>query len=553
MTSFIKKNYIILFIILILGLYLGIKALNSDGWDGWGFGSAETLMSSRYWAKDGFAKNYFLFLPRPYSKLIHYFDEPEFRNRSIQTVNGELSRDRRLYYTHYPPGYLIPYALIAKSGIENRAVFRIFSLWISLAALLFFYLFIKEITNKSIAIIASIYYGFSVTFLNYADSVSTQPWTILFAFLILYFSILSRRDSENPKNRRYNLWIWPAYFALSLSSYDATFFVFAFLVLSDIFIAKKFLWKKWLFFASAPVSGFALQIFQNARYLGWQGMIGDFHRYYAERAIGSFKNFIAGLAAPFVSLTGIKTFYFFKKSAVAFAGGAAITGILWKLRQKTESSRNFFRFVFIFAAAAIIQPFFINVTGLWPYQGVLTAPFWGLIIGVSSVAVWKMARRKIIPNQTGEKILFAVLAIVAAAIWLYRISDTSDYAKQWPNNKPNRQVIDFSKEIKRYYPNEEKIMFRIYPKNPEWKSQFPVFNFEYYAGMPVIDFADSKDLPADFRWLRGRSEYPFYSFIIAENKSDTEKIRRELIAQNIKNISPVTDIQGQKLFIVGPK
>jgi len=65
MTGFLKNNLIILIIILILALYLGIKALNPDGWDGWGFGSAQTLMSSQYWAKDGFIKNYFLLFQAP--------------------------------------------------------------------------------------------------------------------------------------------------------------------------------------------------------------------------------------------------------------------------------------------------------------------------------------------------------------------------------------------------------------------------------------------------------------------------------------------------------
>ncbi|MFH1990309.1 MAG: hypothetical protein ABIJ19_00410, partial [Patescibacteria group bacterium] len=178
--SFLKSNLPILIIILILGSYLGIKAMDENGWDGWGFGSAQVLMSSQYWAKDGFTKNYFLFIPQPYSRLTKHFDSAEFRNQPIETYNGELARDRRLYYTHYPPLFLFPYAIMAKLGIESRAMFRIFSLLISLAAFFLFYLFIKLISTRTIAIIASIYYGFSVMFLNYADSIATQPFTIFF-------------------------------------------------------------------------------------------------------------------------------------------------------------------------------------------------------------------------------------------------------------------------------------------------------------------------------------------------------------------------------------
>ena len=71
--------------------------------------------------------------------------------------------------------------------------------------------------------------------------------------------------------------------------------------------------------------------------------------------------------------------------------------------------------------------------------------------------------------------------------------------------------------------------------------------------MPKIDFANTKDLLADFWWLRNRSEYPFHSLIVSENKIDVERIRREITDKNVKNISSIMNIQGQYIFIVGPK
>ncbi|MFH1990303.1 MAG: hypothetical protein ABIJ19_00380, partial [Patescibacteria group bacterium] len=96
MIDFVKKYLPILIIILILGSYLGIKAFNPDGWDGWAFPSSQVLMSNQFWVKDGFFKHYLLMLanPSPYSKLIQYFDSSEFRNRPIDTLNGELARNR---------------------------------------------------------------------------------------------------------------------------------------------------------------------------------------------------------------------------------------------------------------------------------------------------------------------------------------------------------------------------------------------------------------------------------------------------------------------------
>lgn len=553
---FIKQNILILALILTLGLYLGIKSFN-NGWDGWGFGSAQTLMSSEYWARDGFAKNYFLFIPSPYSKLTKYLDESEFRNRNIDDFSGALKR-HRIYYTHYPPLYLIPYALLTKLGIESREIFRIFSILISLSALFLFYLFIKSITNKAVATVASVYYGFSVTFLNYADSISIQPWTILFTFLILNLSIFAWRNIDNQKKyQRYNFYIWFVYLALALSSYDATFYVFAYLILFDILILKKFIWQRWLFFASAPILGFVLQVNQNIWYLGWKDAWHDIYISYTGRALGLVKNFILGTITPFVSITGIKTFYIFKKTFLALSSAFLIFTILKYFHNfnyggilKLQINPHFFKIIIALAIAAFIQPFFINVTGLWPYQGVLTAAFWSLLIGMASTLLLQYIA---VLKYSGERTWFIILFLIVLGLWFVRFYDTLKYVKDWPNNRPAQEVIEFSREIKTLYPNGEKIAFRIIPKNPIWKSQFPVFNMEYYMGMPTIDFANTTDLVTDFEWLNKRSEYLYYSFIISENKTEVENLLNEIKKTLPNRVSEIRDIEGQYLFTVGPK
>lgn len=549
MKSFVKENLIISVIVLILGSYLCIKALDENGWDGWALGSAQTLMSSEHWAKDGFAENYFLFIAQPYSKLIKYFDKPEFRNRPVENISGvlTLSRERRLYYTHYPPLYLFPYAVMAKIGIENRAIFRIFSLLVSLTGLIFFYLFIKSVSNRAAAAIASIYYGFSVTFLNYADSISVQPWDILLIFLILYLSVLVRRLPAQTGN-----WaIWFAYLALSLSSYDATFYVFAYLVLFDILILKKFLWRRWILFAAAPVLGFTLQIIQNTWYLGFRDMISDFSHIYANRTFIGVKNFIAGLVGPFHSMASIQTVFIFKKSIVALTSAIAIFGILLKFRQKIGLNFDYFKIVFILAVAAVVQPFFINATGGWPFQGVLTAAFWGLLIGAASTFIIDVFKNK--DSNIYKTPSFIILTSIILMLWSVQFYSTINYVKGWPNNRPDQKVIEFSLEIKKIYPNEEKIAFRILPQSQTWRSQFATFNMEYYFGMPKVDFVNIDELLTDFWWFRNISEYPFYSFIVTENRTDALKIRERLVAKNLENISPITEIQGQYLFTVDPK
>jgi len=555
MISFLKNNLIILIIILILFSYLGIKALDENGWDGWGFGSAQELMSIQYWVKDGFAKNYFLFITQPYSKLIHYLDTPEFINRPIEKWGGDINSTRyRIYYTHYPPFFLVPYAILAKIGVTERALFRLFSLFVSLLALGFFYWFIKLVSNKTTAAVAALYYGFSVTFLNYADSISTPPFTIFFTFLILVLSILSSRNFENRKiYRRYNLVIWFSYLGLSLSSYDATFFVFAWLVLYDAIVLKKILWRKWLFWASAPILGFILQIIQNAWYLGWHNVISDYSNVYTSRTFRGVKNFIVNLIAPFYSMTSIKTIFVFKKTIVTLISAVAIFGILWKFKQRIGLNFDYFKIVFILAIATVIQPLFINATGGWSYQGVLAAPFWGLLIGTVSIFIINVFKHN--ESAIYKTISFGILTAAILMLWSVQFYTTLTYVKDWPNNRPDQKVIDFSKTIQSIEPGKEKVAFRIMPQDPYsiWRTQFPVSNFEYYLGMIKIDFANSHDLLVDFWWLRKISEYPYYSFVIANNKAEIDNLYSEIKKTLPNSVSEIKNIQGQYLFIVGPK
>jgi len=555
MINFLKTNLLILIIILILCSYLGIKAFDENGWDGWGFGSAETLMSINYWAKDGFAKNYFLYLPRPYSKLIHYFDAPNpNRNNQTEILKNNLNDNGKFYssyYTHYPSGYLIPYALMAKMGVSQRAIFRIFSILISLLGLTFLYRFIKSVSDKSVAIISLIYYGFSATFLNYADSISVQPLTYLFTYLILFLSILTLSNPD--KSKKYNAAIWFSYLVLSVSSYDTTVFIFAWLVGLDIIISRKFLWKKWFIFASAPILGFALQILQNAYYLGWPEMIKDFSRTYFTRQTeyGSLRNFVLGLSTPFAAITGLHLPHAFQRIGITLFSAASILAIFWHLKERAMLSSKYFKILFILVLASVIQPLFINITGLWEYQGSLTAPFWGLLIGAASVftvSAFKQAHN----YKSKEKILFGILIAFITGLWSVQFYNTWYYVKDWPNNKPDSRVIEYAKIIRAVESGKERIVFRTFSKNTIYASIFPTFNLEYYINIPTMDFFNNEELISNFWRLQNISQYPFYSIITGE-KNDVEKIHKK-ISVDLKNkgVGVIKPVRDHYLFVVEP-
>ena len=130
----ITKHLAIIILIFIIGAYLVIKAIPENSWDGWRVGSAQTLLSAKHWVNDGFFNNYFLFLPQGYSKVVRYFDDLELRQHARGIATGGFI-GKRLYYTHYPAGYLIPTALLMKLGAENRFWFRLLQILFSLIGL----------------------------------------------------------------------------------------------------------------------------------------------------------------------------------------------------------------------------------------------------------------------------------------------------------------------------------------------------------------------------------------------------------------------------------
>ena len=93
------KHWLFIFLIIILIIYFGAKAINENGWDGWRVGSAQTLLSDKHWVNDGLLKNYLLFLPQGYSKTVRYFDDLELRQHARGIATGGLI-GKRLYYTH---------------------------------------------------------------------------------------------------------------------------------------------------------------------------------------------------------------------------------------------------------------------------------------------------------------------------------------------------------------------------------------------------------------------------------------------------------------------
>lgn len=262
--------------ILFLFLFLSVRASNEDRWSDWGFGDAQTMLSLRQWQETGWAANYFLFIPQGYAKAIRLLDQPDLRQHAHGTCPGSSPRvGPRLWYTHYPAGYLVPYAALFSLGIDGIFPMRLLSILFSLAALLLMYLLFARVTSPGVSFLAVLFYGLSRPFLGYADTLANQPLDDLLRFAFMLAVVLSTRAGSERHRRAWMASAWVMEFVLSLSSFDSVFFVFAWLIGWDFLERRGFRWRTYLLFGMAPLTAHGLQFLQNVWYLGLDDAFTD--------------------------------------------------------------------------------------------------------------------------------------------------------------------------------------------------------------------------------------------------------------------------------------
>lgn len=535
-----NKILTIIFIILlfIIGAYLTIKATYNNSWDGWGFGSAQTMTSIKHWVKDGWTKHYFLFIPAGYSKLTPYFDDQKLNQHARVDVTGSADQ-KRVYYTHFPPGYLFPLAFLMELGIENRFWFRLSQIFISLVGLWLLYNFFNLIANPTIAFAGSLFYALSVPFLNFADSLANMPIDELLRNAILILSLLAINQYNNYKiYKNYNYYIWIIYFILSISSYDSTFFVFIWLIGLDI-INKQYKWKKWLIFASAPILAFLFQVAQNSFYLGFSGMLADFSNAFNKIGLSAGAgygfidaHFLQGVLFP---ITEAFAFPFRARYLIIFI--AVIIALLFFIIKNKKINELIIlptNYLLLLVAAGFTQTFI--VLDNHPYKGRILGLFTALLFGILIFLIIRMIQSRHSGTKSVPKLFILPLIALALFITFLQIQRTIAYAKQWPNNIYNSETIKFAEELKSVIQPlklQNPIIFSMLPP----KNNETVYYDMYYYDMPILYFNNAVDLEQDFARLKQISQYPFTAVVVAEESRQIDLIKtpaRQFIIQNKK-------------------
>lgn len=550
-----KHNFLIwifIALVIIIGVYLTVKATNENSWDGWGIGSTQTMLSIKYWVTDGWTKHYFLHIPAGYSKAAVHFDNPELRQHAWVDVTGNKD-EKQIYYTHYPSGYAFPSAFLMEIGFKNRFWFRFFQILVSLASLFLLYKFFSLIVDRIIAFSATLFYMISVPFLDFADDLANMPIDDFFRFLILLLSILALRHIGNAKKYIiYNFGIWFVYFLLVISSYDSTFFIFAWLIGLDIFIARKILWKKWLIFASAPILGFGLQMIQNSLYMGFSNMISDFSGasnfiVFASNSIQKFihQRFLEGLLFPITSAFG---FDFRARYLLLFI--IIVLAILFLFKRSKNLANlvpSAFRYLAILGISGFVQS--LVLTDNHPYKGRLLGVAVAFLVGIFIFYIIQIMRKKIKIQPLGALLLI----FITVFIWFLQINRTLAYIKEWPNNVYDPAIINFSQELKAVLADrsiKDGIVFTLFPSKPygDLTDTMARYYDMYYYDKLILSFDNPALLVKDYQGLKKISKHPFSAIIIMKDKSQIDNF-----LELIQKTSPELSEKSIKSFMVQDK
>lgn len=592
--NFIKDNRLFVIFLIIITLILLVRALPENHLD---FTSTDTLLSARWWAREGFSRHYFLQLVAGYGKVVRYFDEPELNDHASGSVLGV--GQHKLYAAHYPSMAVVPVAFLMNIGIKKIFLLRLPAIVASIFGLVFLYAFIKKLfSNKYIALIAAFYFGISPIFIKWADSIDFIPLGDFWSFLILLLSINAfqyfNNNQEPFKTKKACLYlsaIWISQLLLLLSSYHATFFTFAWLLgLTAFYIYKNrsikhrilFFLLLALFWASAPIIGFALRMLQSVWYLGWQGawvdVLSIFFAAGNREGLG-FITRLEGMIKPFFSMTGLLNIY----AVLAPLGlsklkniiiGARISPlyvlslltilgavIALKLKKNTNYKIPHPYLITLLAAAPLVETFFLPFTGYRDYMGRLVAPFIGIIIGILAWMLFLAFKKKSL--TTFSKFLFSFFSLIIILLFIIQIvlnnysylyipyapipDNDIVFAKAMQNIGNGEKAVFMINTYDTQIPEEELKKRGAQYDPAHYQGNYKIW--EYYFDMPLLNFTNTSYLIKDLLFLKRRAEFPFTAIITSDDLNLINKLHEKLNLKQL-SLSSVKTLYNRYFFIV---
>lgn len=524
-------------LLLCLLIFLSIRAKDEYQWSDWGYGDAQTMLSSNQWEKGGWVANRFLFLPQGYSTVIRLLDEPGLRHHAYGICPHSSPKVApRLWYTHYPSGYLIPYALLYKLVLDNLFFMKMLSIFFSLTALIFMYILFSKITSPAVSFLAVFFYGLSSPFLNYAYSLANQPADDLFRFAFMLAIVLSTRATSLKQRKIFMISAWVIEFLLSLSSYDSVFFVYMWLVGWNLLEYREFRWKTYIIFALAPLTGFFVQFIQSVWYLGVIDTILDFTYTFLvkSRALERGSVFSGAFMKIFNNLC---------KPAGLFIVMLTLYGLYIKFLRirKRDTELPSFGLLAVLFLCGLIFVFILSSAALMTYQPRQMVPFVAILASGFTWSFWKefihILHKNYNDKRKEERLIrrrAAIVYIILSGIVLFVFWSNFIFSNRKPvfnkTELKNEPDIIFAKKIKSIPTRYEPVFFDIdcfqkfiIPYIPGYPQ---IHSFiEYYTGSKLIlGYTRPAAIVSDLLLMIDRSQYKFSPVLITKDAADIEKV-----------------------------
>ena len=534
----------VLFCVLLIFILIILSKRASDEyrWSDWGFGDAQTMLSLRNWNEAGWLASKLLFIPQGYAKIIQLFDKPPLRHHAhgICPISSPKIGPR-LYYTHYPPGYLLPFAFIYRVGLDNISSMRILSIIISLGAVVLMYLLFSRIASPAVAFIAVLFYMLTPAFLGYADSLANQPIDDLLRFAFMYAIVIASVGISRKQSRGWLVIAWIIEFILSLSSFDSVFFIFLWLIAWDILNHRGFRWKKYLIFVLAPILAQSLLFLQNVWYLGLNDAVIDMIDTFTCKSssgpdISRFTKFWQCLI---ILLKGIHGRIYL--ILTIFVSYCVYSWFTRHRENKSLPSTGLLSVLFLCGSAFGVL--FPSITASMAYETRQIAPFVAVLIGGASVAfvmeVMGLLKKQRYSGEISKlekririviMIYVSLSAIILPVFWYSFITNINKplYDSFIIKNDPN---VLLARKIKDMATSQEAVFYSLQGFqdywNPAYVPGYPQIHpiLEYYIGSkPILCFDNPVDLLTDLRYMLKNNKDKFSPVLVAASPVELDKM-----------------------------
>ena len=576
-----------IFLTLLL-VFLSVRASDEYRWSDWGFGDAQTMLSLRQWEEEGWFANYFLFIPQGYAKVVRLFDDPELRQHAHGTCPGSSPRvGPRLWYTHYPAGYLMPYALLFRLGLDGLFHVRMLSVIFSIGALVLMYMVFSRITSRAVAFIAVFFYGLTPTFLGYADTLANQPLDDLLRFGFMLAIVLSTRAGSPQQKKGWMFAAWGIEFMLSLSSFDSVFFLYVWIIGWDILDKQGFRWKRYLLFGLAPLCAHSLQFLQNVWYLGFNdAMIDIKDAFLLKNAADPNYNLGQDRLTVIIDTIGILFNNLYSPGALlaALIGFYAFYVLLVKDRGDTELPT--LRLVGVLSMCGLSFIVILPHAARMPYEARQMIPFAALLVGGVTCSFMKEFTGSL-QGYAGtpeggvsmyRKLLKAAYLLLSAVLILifwyrfalnsrqpvYYIPDAETDAKFAGEIETNRKYdliryrqlrseVVFGEELKKLPTAFEPVIFSLGGFqlfwDPKYVPGYPQIMplTEYYTGSrPLLCFDGPEVLAQDLIYMLRKSPYRFSPVLVTNDPDSLDRLLTILQQEGVLTGIPARyDVMGR--------